>query len=237
MEKQNLKIQALSFVDAAVYSCLKDISPTIIISVDDWGFPETPLDYSNPNIAAVLKLHFADTDDYENELAMSEDEARRIVSFVEKWLPIHPDIIVHCAAGRSRSAGIVCALDLWLNGDTESLWASPYKTPNPLCFEKVCRAAGMEVDHDETMRRYEHSRENFGAYHRGGYEDKLLECCARGNMDGEVREYSDNDPEGREAQAWEDIIDRLGDDSPLAEGAVSLYKRRNKNRSDEWNHS
>lgn len=225
MEKQDLNIQAFSFVDAAVYSCLADIPPTIVISVDDWGFPETPLDSSNPNIVAVLKLHFADTADFDNELGMSEDEARSIISFVEKWLPVHPDIIVHCAAGRSRSAGIACALDLWLNGDAESLWASPYKTPNPLCFEKVCKAAGIDVDRDEIRRRYEESGARFKAFARGGLEERLGKCLAAGEVEGEMPACRD-DGEDKGPTAWEDIADRLGDDCPLASGFASLIARR-----------
>ena len=125
----------------------------------------------------------------------------------------------------ASSAGIACALDLWLNDDGESLWSSPYKTPNPLCFERVCEAAGIDVDRDEIRRRYDESSKRFETFTCGGYEKALDGCFENREVDGEVSAYSDKEP-GRLSDAWEDIADRLGDDCPLASGFASLIARR-----------
>ena len=111
--KQPTNIMVMSFEDACLYTFMKDVSPFIIISIDDKGFSPTPFNMDCPSLLSVLKLHFSDysfeADGSIPDHAMTEEDADKIARFVEHWLPARPEILVHCAAGISRSAGIAAA--------------------------------------------------------------------------------------------------------------------------------
>ena len=169
-----VNIHVMSFEDAAIYSSLTDIPPTIVISIDDVGFPTTPIDIDNPNILGMLKLWFSDVD-YQDAYAMTDEDAQKIVAFVKRYLPLRPEILVHCAAGVSRSAGVAAALGRWLNDDERFVFDSPYRSPNILCYKKVLDAAGVHYDEAiETDKFEEHSKMRQKWLDRG-YDDALIE--------------------------------------------------------------
>lgn len=85
----------------------------VLVSITD---PETPAPALGPYWRDVLRLQFYDADDdvaeaveREGLVVCHEPDARRIVSFLERW---HgepegpPELVAHCEAGVSRSAAV-----------------------------------------------------------------------------------------------------------------------------------
>lgn len=149
-----INIHIMSFEDAAIYSRLVDIPPTIIISIEDKGWTPTPLDIDNPAVLDAIKLYINDTEEPTASYAMNEHDANRIVAFVKKYLPMRPEILVHCAGGISRSAGVAAALGRWLNGNDEFVMSSPYRRPNFLCYTRILDAAGIHYDYSQEKERF-----------------------------------------------------------------------------------
>ena len=170
----HVNISAMSYRDAAICSSFEDMPPTIFISIDDAGFPITPLDYDNVNVAGILKLWFSDIP-YPDAHAMSEEDGKRVVEFVKRHLPLRPDIVVHCAAGVSRSAGVAAALGKWLNGDDSFVFDSPYKNPNMLCYKRVLEAAGVTLDEAEVAEKEAAHRKLWDAWHDDAYMEAQME--------------------------------------------------------------
>ena len=199
-----VNIHVMSFEDAAIYSSSTDIPPTIVISIDDVGFPVTPIDIDNPNILGVLKLFFTDTD-IADAYAMTDEDADNIISFVKHYLPLRPEILVHCAAGVSRSAGVAAALGRWLNGDERFVFDSPYRNPNILCYKKVLDAA--DVHYDETIEhdKFEDHRQMRKSWLKNGYDDALISMGL--NDDGYDSALDQKTIDAME-KSWKDIFER-----------------------------
>ena len=162
--KDYIRVSAMSFEDAALYTFMENVSPFIVISIDDRGFAPTPLNTDNPKLMGVLKLWFFDRsyDDEGNipEFAMTEEDAEKIIKFVKYYLPWHPEIVVHCAAGVSRSAGVAAALCRWLNGDDSPIMSDPHRAPNLLCYTRVLDAAKVDYDLEHEFERFRKQRED-----------------------------------------------------------------------------
>ena len=63
---------------------------------------------------------------------MTLDDAELIADVIERNLD--KDIIVHCDAGQSRSAGITAALSKYYNGNDNFFFDNPKYTPNMSCY-------------------------------------------------------------------------------------------------------
>jgi predicted protein tyrosine phosphatase len=68
----------------------------------------------------------------------TDENAKQILDFVEKYKLEIETIIVHCEAGISRSAGVAGALSLIYNG-TDQLYFDDY-LPNMLVYRKILNA-------------------------------------------------------------------------------------------------
>lgn len=69
---------------------------------------------------------------------MTDDDAKKVSSFVKR----HPntDIIVHCDAGISRSAGVAAAIMKWSTGDDTPIFNSWHYHPNMWAYRKTLNA-------------------------------------------------------------------------------------------------
>lgn len=200
-----IQIHIMSFTDATIYSCLQDIPPTIIISIDDPGFSQTPFDIDNNNIIGVLKLKFCDEDEDKKFAGMTADDADQVVSFVKHYLPLKPEIMIHCAAGRSRSAGVAAALNRWLNGTDKPVMDSPYRTPNFLCYKRVCTAAGVQDFDEEVEReRFRIHHEQYAQWSEQGYDYTL--CSLDNSLNSGVNFFDEKEFEENK-QGWNNNID------------------------------
>lgn len=115
-------------------------APTIIISISDPDkdavvFCKAP--YSP--LIAVCRVWFDDIDQKRNhdDVLMSREDAEKIKNFIERYKDKAQQIIVHCEAGQSRSAGVMAAIKEWLEGDKFSVWNDPKYTPNRHCYRTM----------------------------------------------------------------------------------------------------
>lgn len=133
----------------AVYYCEgRHSRPAIMISISDpfHTYQDAPFVTRENNIRALLPLSFCDAEepgpDVYGHLAgagdlMQAEDARRIRAL----LRAHPDcdIIVHCDAGMSRSAGVAAAILEAVGGDSAQVFDSSYYQPNLHCYQLVRR--------------------------------------------------------------------------------------------------
>ncbi|MCR5106278.1 MAG: hypothetical protein K6B68_17750 [Eubacterium sp.] len=78
---------------------------------------------------------------YKPSQCMQEDSnAKKIVSFVNKWYDNVDTIIVHCEGGISRSAGVCAAIMRVKEGTDYPVFRSKSKRPNMTCYLKTLKA-------------------------------------------------------------------------------------------------
>lgn len=126
--------------------------PTIIISIRSTGDtpPKKLFLHSNPQIKSFITLAFDDVEIYyANCYPITEQQARKIAKFVMRYKDSVEQIIVHCDAGISRSAGVAAAIAKYLNGSDDDFFVrSPY-TPNMTCYCKVLFALYLVETEEE----------------------------------------------------------------------------------------
>lgn len=109
---------------------------SIMISISTPLSPYDNAPFTSPTnkIKGILRLYFTDTDGGED--SMTPDDAKAICEFVTRHANI-PNIIVHCDAGQSRSAGVAAALLKCFTGDDSQIFNNPYYKPNRHCYRLV----------------------------------------------------------------------------------------------------
>ena len=123
---------------AKKYSFRTDIPKTIIISISD-THQAANIFYPNDNIVDVLHLNFDDVDT-DSTNAMQPSAAETVISFVNRYINDIDQIVVHCGAGISRSAGIAAALMLIINGNDKAIFENGRYCPNMLCYKLMLNA-------------------------------------------------------------------------------------------------
>ena len=124
-------------------------APAVIISISDPNMIYTtrPFCSAENRVIAILPLTFCDADKpgfviYSNDAderdLMSEEDARKVVQFVN--LHVEKHIIVHCDAGISRSAGVGAAISKYVSGDDSAFFNSGRYYPNMWCYRKTLNA-------------------------------------------------------------------------------------------------
>lgn len=78
-----------------------------------------------------------DTLDNTPYVVISDEDAKKIVSFIKKWYDKVDTIIVHCNAGISRSSGVCAAIMKAMTGDDSQIFNNPRYLPNTTCYKKV----------------------------------------------------------------------------------------------------
>ena len=93
-------------------------------------------------VIAVCRISFDDVDQKKKpeDILMSDEDAQKIKKYVERYKDKVEQIIVHCEAGVSRSAGTMAAIMEWLEGDKFSIWNNPRYTPNRHCYRRMMDA-------------------------------------------------------------------------------------------------
>lgn len=141
---------------------------TIIISIvdveDDWpNFDE------NPNIVDIIYNKFDDVD-YDEDNVMTREQAEKIVKFVNEHINDVEEIIVHCEAGVSRSAGVCAALMLIVNGDDKEIFENSKYCPNRVCYRYILDAYYGGYNDDAAIE--EKYKMNIAAYRKAeGLDD------------------------------------------------------------------
>jgi protein-tyrosine phosphatase len=125
----------MSRENAKKYSYKTDIDRCVIISINDVSDEANKLNRNN-NITAVCPLFFDDVE-CNQQNHMSREDADKIIQFVNTHLNNVDEIIVHCGAGVSRSAGVCAALMLILTGDDSAIFNCGKYRPNMHCYRLV----------------------------------------------------------------------------------------------------
>ena len=149
-----MKFQVMSRVNARKHSFNEDIDKCIVISIND-TFAEANKFNSNAKIKGVCSLFFNDVEGHETG-HMTREDADKIIEFVNNHLNCVDEIIVHCGAGVSRSAGVCAALMLIINGDDSAIFNNGKYCPNMHCYRLVLESYFGYYDKeaaDEKLRR------------------------------------------------------------------------------------
>lgn len=124
-----------------------------IISISDADDVENVF-ANNPRIKGICRLWFDDVETGEKN-CITEKDAGKILSFVDRIVNCVDLIVVHCAAGISRSAGVAAALMLILNGDDSIIFDDGRYCPNRTCYRMVLNQYfGKESDDEETDKKF-----------------------------------------------------------------------------------
>jgi predicted protein tyrosine phosphatase len=118
-------------------TCPKDTEPTLLASKTRLG---------------VLKLRFHDWDNHAKEhlttkykdevdagkwVFFNEEHARKIIKFVKEYQDKVEVIVVNCAAGISRSAGVAASLSKCMTGD--DIYFFNHYLPNSLVYATMIK--------------------------------------------------------------------------------------------------
>lgn len=140
-----MKCNVLSRSKAKALSYSSIQEPLVIISITD--IDGSPVCFAkNEKIKAILRLSFNDVDK-DDFGAMLSNDANSIVRFCLKWLP-QTNLIVHCEAGVSRSAGVCAAILKWYEGSDMQIFGNTYYRPNMHCYREVLNAFERSVGTD-----------------------------------------------------------------------------------------
>ena len=136
--------------------------PHIMISIAGANLPDNPLRQ------ATLALDFDDAEQslydsyvqYVEEngplpdnvlmpIMMSEDHAKQIVEFLDKYYQDQL-IVLHCQAGVSRSVGVAAALSRWMNGEDHFFSDGLFQFRNQHCRNTMTTA----LENDDRMLKF-----------------------------------------------------------------------------------
>lgn len=127
-------------------------TPHILISISGAPFDIDPLHLGSSNVkydsdlcVDSLYLKFDDADDRDSEanlgkILFSENQARQVIDFVQKYTDKVWTIICQCEGGISRSSGTAAALAKILNGDDTFFFKCPRYRPNMWVYSRILRA-------------------------------------------------------------------------------------------------
>lgn len=117
--------------------------PTAIISIT--GPTEDPVIFAdNDNIKEIFRMRFYDFDVGEDESReATQKDFNGLKTFIDSLKAKNIEqLIVHCAAGISRSAGVACAIDEYL-GLNNNFWFQRQYFPNLLVYRLTCNELGI----------------------------------------------------------------------------------------------
>lgn len=107
---------------------------TIIISITDVNSEYNRFNHQS-NLVDVCHVKFDDVEKGE-ENCITKSDAQKIVDFMKKYDDIQ-NVIVHCEAGVSRSAGCCAALMLAYNGSDMEIFSNAKYCPNMTVYRLV----------------------------------------------------------------------------------------------------
>lgn len=142
-------IEIMSRREACWYCEEQHDDECAMISISDprMGYDSAPFCSKENKVVEILRLKFSDADrpgrdvygyDAGVDDLMSDDDARMVAEFVAKYRG--QNIIVHCDAGISRSAGVAAAIMKHLTGDDSAVFDSGFWRPNMWCYRKTLTA-------------------------------------------------------------------------------------------------
>ena len=127
-----------------------------IISISN-QFDEHPHFAHDDDCKGICYLNFDDVEKGE-KYCMTESDLDYLMYFLTKAFKLHPyveNMIVHCEAGQSRSAGMAAALLKFYNGDDWEIFNNPKYTPNMTIYRMVLERLMGSINEDEVKTKEE----------------------------------------------------------------------------------
>ena len=128
------KFTVMSRKDASKYSFGSVDEKTIIVSITDVNSRDNTFG-KNPNIVGICRVKFDDVEIGEQN-CIQQSDARKIIDFMERHKDIN-NVIVHCEAGISRSAGACAALMLIYTGSDMDIFTTARFSPNMTVYRTI----------------------------------------------------------------------------------------------------
>lgn len=168
------EILVMSQFNAEKYTKEENNINCAMISIVSHGDDGAQIFESETNgIKKILRLEFNDTD---GEDGITDEDASEIAEFSKSAI-LMDRIIVHCGAGRSRSAGVAAAIMKFYHNDDTYIFNSPRYNPNMRCYRKVLERLNEHYEDakDKLNDNFKASLENMP----GGIKNsiKLYTCC------------------------------------------------------------
>lgn len=150
------KITVMSRQEAIAHSYKQEIPKCIIVSINCLNdlspvFYE-PTNSLNKRVMAVLRLNFNDIDRPYQDLEPKQEHFVGLKAFIDifKDNTEIEEIIVHCAAGISRSSATAAAISRYLNLDEiNTIWKSTNYVPNKLVYRLALKELGIDISNEE----------------------------------------------------------------------------------------
>ena len=144
-----MNVTVMSRWDAVFYCYNDHAEPTVMISISDphMQYAAAPFCSEENRVLQILSLCFADADqpgpdiygyDAKVEDLMRDEDAAQVAELLRTYPDT--DVIVHCDAGISRSAGIAAAILKHTTGDDSSIFENGLYDPNLWCYQKTLQA-------------------------------------------------------------------------------------------------
>lgn len=143
--------QVMNRSDARKYSYQTHGHKYIIISISDMTDEANKFNRSS-ELLDVLSLWF-DDEEKPHPNCITSDDAYKIINFVNKYVDKVDEIVVHCSAGVSRSAGVCAALMCIILGSDKYIFENPKFCPNMTCYRTVLNAYFGSYDEEEIQRK------------------------------------------------------------------------------------
>ena len=145
------EIMILSRPEAIFYCEGCHARESVMISISDpfHGYPDAPLATRENKIRSLLALSFCDAEEPGPDVyghpaeagdLMQPEDARRIRALLERYPDC--DVLIHCDAGISRSAGVAAAIVEAEGGDPRTVFDRPWYQPNLHCYRVTREAFG-----------------------------------------------------------------------------------------------
>lgn len=146
-----MNIKVMSRQEALAYSYKQDVDNYIIVSIscpDETGpIFYTPSKLKDIKRKGILRLWFNDIDrPYENK-EPKEEQFIGLKAFIDTFKdnPEIKDIIVHCAAGISRSSAVAAAICQYLGlNELDIIWSNYRYVPNTLVYKLALKELGLK---------------------------------------------------------------------------------------------
>ena len=154
--------RVLNRKDAKNFQYLNHDYTSAIISITDSDKTNIVFEKTaENNIRSILLLKFDDVEAHShapNEVVISNEDAQKIVQFVNANKDKVDCFVVNCEGGVSRSAGCCAAIMLALTGDDSAIFNNPSKCPNMTVYRRVLNAffeAGYFSDDTKSLSEEE----------------------------------------------------------------------------------
>ena len=98
-----------------------------------------------------LIIDIKDHEDMNAPGAISPEQAKLIILFLEKLPDTVTDLYICCSKGGSRSAGCAAAVMRMSGRSDLDVWLNPYYTPNILVYYVLCKEYGQEITWKEAF--------------------------------------------------------------------------------------